>query len=306
VGQLTDEELVQRIREDEIDILVELSGFTSGSRLPYVLSEQPAPIQVSWLGYPNTTGMPSIQYRITDWIADPAGEEAKYTESLCRLPVSFLCYDPLDIPSIAAEQGAADDRASFVFGSFNSIKKMTRPLVGVWAEILTRIPGSKLLLKCRYLEDQCASQRLREWFALDGITAERLDFRPFTPTRMDHFQVYTEIHLALDTFPYNGTTTTFEALWAGVPVLTLMGDSHRSRVGASIMTHLDLDDLIAATREEYIEKAVNMAREGERLRELRKAIGQRLQQSVLMNKTLFAQQMEEAYREMWQHASIQP
>lgn len=299
VGQLTDEELVQRIREDEIDILVDLSGYTFGSRLLKVFSEQPAPIQVSWLGYPNTTGMPTMHYRLTDWIADPAGEEEKYTETLYRLPGSFLCYDPLDIPIPTPAQGCNHDQATFVFGSFNNIEKMTRPLVVVWAEILRRVPNSTLLLKSRYLSDSAAQQRLRDWFSEEDIVPQRLELRTATPTRQEHFELYNKVDLALDPYPYNGTTTTFEALWAGVPVLTLGGDCHRSRVGTSILTNLGLDDYIAATPDDYIEKAVIMAGEGKRGGELCHRIRQSLQQSVMMDKAGFARQMEEAFQVMW-------
>lgn len=298
VGQLTDEELVQRVREDAIDILVELSGYTFGSRLLKVLSEQPAPIQVSWLGYPNTTGMPTVHYRLTDWIADPAGEEEKYTETLYRLPNSFLCYDPLDIPLPTTTRGSSHDRASFVFGSFNNIQKLTHPLVVVWAEILRRVPDSTLLLKSRYLADPAARQRLQDWFCEEGLVPERLDLRAATPTRQEHFELYGEMDLALDPFPYNGTTTTFEALWSGVPVLTLCGDCHRNRVGTSILTHLGLDHYIAATPEDYIEKAVHFAGTGRRGEELHRSIQQGLQHSALMDKAPFARQMEEAFQEM--------
>jgi len=304
VGQLTDEELVQRIREDEIDILVELSGYTFGSRLLKVFSEQPAPIQVSWMGYPNTTGMPTIHYRLTDWIADPAGEEEKYSETLYRLPGSFLCYDPLDTPIPASAHDCHLDRAAFVFGSFNNIEKMTRPLVVVWAGILRRVPDSTLLLKSRYLADPAAHQRLQDWFSEEGIVPQRLDLRTAMPTRQEHFELYGKVDLALDPYPYNGTTTTFEALWAGVPVLTLRGDCHRSRVGTSILTHLGLDDYIAATPDDYIEKAVYMAGAGKRGCELCHRIRQRLQQSVMMDKASFARQMEEAFQEMWRRSLI--
>lgn len=304
VAGLSDEELVQRIREDEIDILVELSGYTFGGRLLKVLSEQPAPIQVSWLGYPNTTGLPTIQYRLTDWVADPAGEEEKYTETLYRLPGGFLCYDPLDVPLPASAGLENHGQASFVFGSFNNIEKMTRPLVHTWAAILHRVPGSILLLKSRYLADAAARLRLQDWFQEEGIDPQRLDMRSATATRQEHFHLYAVMDLALDPYPYNGTTTTFEALWAGVPVLSLCGDCHRSRVGTSILTHLGLSDYIAATPDEYIEKAVQIARAGKSGEALRHSISQSLQQSMTMNKACFARQMEEAFQEMW-HCSVE-
>lgn len=297
IKRLTDKEFAQQIYEDEIDILVELSGFTSGSRL-LALAEQPAPIQVSWLGYPNTTGMPTIQYRLTDWVADPIGEGDNYTETLYRLPGSFLCYDPLDHLETGQEQEPLRLDTPFVFGSFNNIQKMNQPLVAVWAEILKQTANCRLLLKSEYLADKQVCRRLVEWFDAEGVTADQLDLQPFTDTRAEHFKMYSQMHLALDPFPYNGTTTTFEALWSGVPVLALRGNAHRSRVGASILTHLGLDDFIAADLQEYIHKAVQAAQNREALIPLRRTLRSRLQQSPLMDKNLFARQMEAAFQDM--------
>ena len=217
------------VEEDEIDVLVDLAGHTKMNSLP-AFAREPAPVQMTWLGYPDTTGLASIGYRITDAIADPPGAaDALHAEKLLRLPPPFLCYrPPSDVP-VAARRNPDE----VVFGSFNTLVKVNEPVIALWSRVLAAVPRSRLVLKAALLENGDARERLLERFAAHGVAAERIALYPWSSDLTGHLAAYGEIDVALDTFPYNGTTTTCEALWMGVPVITLAGDVHMSRVGAT-------------------------------------------------------------------------
>lgn len=294
-NKLSDERLAAAIRADDIDILVDLAGHTAGNRL-LTFARRPAPVQVSWLGYPNTTGMQAMDYRITDAIADPPGDADRFhTEKLIRLENGFLCYRPPDdgpevgpLPALSA--------GHVTFGSFNNLAKLTRQGIACWAAILNSVPGARLVLKAGPFIDAGVADRIRGAFAGQGVAADRLDLVAWDATTRDHLARYGQVDICLDPFPYNGTTTTCEALWMGVPVVTLCGDRHAARVGASILTRVGQDDLVASGIDDYVAKAVSLAGNLDRLATLRSALRGRVGASSLCDGTGFARSVETVFR----------
>jgi len=295
VAELDDRQLERQIRKDRIDVLIDLDGHTAGNRLP-VFARRPAPVQVTYLGYPNTTGLREIDYRITDALADPPrATEHLHMERLLRLPGCFVCYHPADHappvgPSPCLRSGV------ITFGSFNSFPKLNADVLSSWAEILTRIPGSRLMLKCWSFRDREVVRSVEECFAGLGIASERLDLRAFAEPVARHLDLYNEVDIALDTFPYNGTATTCEALWMGVPVVTRAGQRHASRVGLTLMTHAGMPGLVAGSRAEYIERAVALASDRDRLAALRAQMREGLRKSALLDSASFAHAFEQALK----------
>ena len=294
----TDAAVAERIREDGIDILVDLSGHTGNSRL-LVFAERPAPVQVTWLGHPNTTGLSAMDYRLTDEIADPEGAaDTLYTETLVRLPNGFLCFAPAaNAPEIGELPALTNGHVTF--GSFNNLPKVAPEVVETWARILELVPGSRLLIKTRPLADGQTRNRYLELFVARGIEGGRIELCSWIASRSGHLGAYNRIDNGLDPFPYNGTTTTCEALWMGIPVVTLRGYRHSSRVGASILTRVALKELIAETKDAYVEKAVSLANAPDRLSELHKDLRNLMQGSPLCDSGAFTRDVEAAYREMW-------
>jgi predicted O-linked N-acetylglucosamine transferase (SPINDLY family) len=294
----TDSAVADWIQEDRIDILVDLAGHTAKNRLA-VFTMAPAPVQVTWLGYPNTTGLSVMDYRLTDEIADPKGAaDTLYSETLVRLPNGFLCLSPMDeAPEVTEAPGLTEGHVTF--GSFNNLSKVTPEVVETWARILDRVPGSRLLIKNRSLADEATRNRYLEMFLSHGVDSARVELFAWIESSSGHLGLYNRVDIALDTFPYNGTLTTFEALWMGVPVVTLCGDRHSGRVGASILTRVGLVDLIAETKDAYIETAVRLADAEDQLSELRRSLRDRVQTSPLCDSRGFAQDVETEYRKMW-------
>jgi predicted O-linked N-acetylglucosamine transferase (SPINDLY family) len=290
------DEIAARIYADEIDILVDLGGHTKLNRLG-VFSRKPAPVQATWLGYPDTTGLASIDYRITDTVADPPGlTDEIHTERLLRLEPPFVCYQPPhESPAVDLRETAGD----VVFGSFNMLIKLNGPLIDMWAQILKAVPDSRLLIKSGLLEHDEAVWRVHERFEKAGIARSRVELRALTQHRMDHLAAYGEVDVALDTFPYNGATTTCEALWMGVPVVTLAGESHMSRVGASLLTAVGLSNLISASTAEYVQTAVALGRDPALRRALRAGMRDRLAASALLDHAGFTRKLEGALRRAW-------
>lgn len=298
VSDWSDDALASRILNDGIDILVDLAGHTGKRNRLTMFALKPAPLQVSWLGYPNTTGLRSIDYRFTDAVADPDGADQWHSEKLVRLPHGFLCYEaPLDAPKV--EPPPALKNGFVTFGSFNNLPKINNNVLALWSRLLQRVPRSRIVLKSFFFADAATASRLYSAFAVHGITGDRVTLEPFVPTTRGHLEKYSEIDIALDTFPYNGTTTTCEALWMGVPVVTLRGDHHAGRVGASIMTHAGLSDLIAESIDEYIEKVVNLAADESSLAEMRRKLRSDVSFTSLCDSSQFALSVEAAYRNMW-------
>ncbi|MBW1895285.1 MAG: tetratricopeptide repeat protein, partial [Deltaproteobacteria bacterium] len=293
-----DEDVAEQISRDGIDILVDLAGHTAKNRL-LVFAYKPAPIQVTWLGYSNTTGMSAIDYRFTDEVADPIGEaDNLHSEELIRLESGFLCYSGDESsPEISALPCL--ERGHITFGSFNNLTKTTPEVVKLWSDILRAAPNSHLLLKSKQLMDEGMRERYQGMFEKEGISGDRVELFSRFPKKEDHLRFYSKIDIGLDPFPYNGTATTFEALWMGIPVITLEGDRHAARVGTSIMTHLNLPQFIADTKENYIKKAVELAGDRKRLAVYRKDLRSILQSSKSCDEHHFAKKIETAFREMW-------
>ena len=299
VAHKTIAETAKLIYDDQLDVLVELSGHTSGNRLE-VCALKPAPIQATYLGYPSTTGLKTIDYRLTDAWADPVGlTEAHHCEKLMRIPDCGWCYEPvMQEAQIFADAPPVARNGFITFGSFNNIAKFNAPLCDLWVEILQRVPESRLRLKAKAFFDL---EILHEWetrFTRAGIAKERLLFMPHKPQIKDHLAVYNEVDIALDSYPYHGTTTTCEALAAGVPVVSLAGSSHVARVGVSLLNAVGLSDLVAEQREDYIAIAVKLAADQERLRQLRISLGERMKTSVLGDAVGFTRKLEACYRQM--------
>ena len=298
IRSLTDAQVASRVRADEIDILVDLSGHTAESRL-LVFARKPAPIQVSWLGYPDTTGLDAMDYRLTDAIADPEDVEEWHSEELVRLPEGFLCFgEPVESPDPSGPPCTRSD--TITFGSFNNNAKISSEVLSLWVELLSRVPNSRLLVKNDALRDGSVRELWLNKFREYGVPESRLELIPRVAAYADHLDLYGQVDIALDVFPYNGTTTTCEALWMGVPVIGLRGKRHVGRVGASLLARVGLSDLVAETPAEYVDKAAELAADHARLTELRHALRERMRNSGLGDSALFSRTLEQAFREMWQ------
>jgi predicted O-linked N-acetylglucosamine transferase (SPINDLY family) len=341
--EMSDEELARMIRADQIDILVDLTMHMGGCR-PLLFARKPAPLQVAWLAYPGTTGLSTMDYRITDRYLDPldsekgdcpledrgtvpffgvangAGEgrvrgqdDAFYSEESIRLADSFWCYDPLtacekgDCP---LEEGGlspfshgepevntlpACARGHVTFCCLNSFCKINRQVLALWARVLQDVEGSRLAILAAPGQHR---EQTRQFFREKGIAGERLAFVVRRP-RLDYLKLHHRLDIALDPFPANGHTTTLDALWMGVPVVTLAGRTAISRGAKSILYNLGLTELVAHTPEEYVGIATDLAKDLPRLQFLRHQSRERMQQSALMDAPRFARNMESAYRTMW-------
>ena len=295
---MPDEEVARQVIADGIDILVDLGGHTGGNRL-LVFARKPAPVQVSWLGYPNTTGLRTLDGRLTDAIADPVGEaDVLHTEKLVRLPRGFLCYRP-DAKLADTPAAPPESAAGMIFGSFNTLAKMTPEVIRVWSDILQRVPDSRLLLKSEGLDDPATRARLLAAFGRHGVPAARLELHDWVPDYARHMALYGKVGMALDTFPYNGATTTCEALWMGVPVLTLRGSRHAARVGASLLYHAGLPEWVTESERDYVERAVTQAADRPGLVAARATIAARMRSSALTDPVGFTAALESAYRDLW-------
>jgi predicted O-linked N-acetylglucosamine transferase (SPINDLY family) len=290
------------IRAQKIDILLDLGGHSGANRMT-VLRNKPAPVIATAIGYPNTTGMPHVDWRIVDSLTDPAGSESHATEKLIRLDPCFLCYRPPESAPEVATRATGDGSSAasppITFGSFNALPKLSPETIQTWAVILARMPRSCLVLKATALQGTAARDLLLERLADAGISSDRVELLPPTTTTADHLALYSKIDIALDPFPYNGTTTTCEALWMGVPVATLKGDRHASRVGLSLLTAAGLPELIAHTRDDYVALAAALANDRNRLSDYRQQLRPKLAASALCNAPAYARRFESALRSMW-------
>lgn len=292
---LNDERLARRIREDGIDILVDLAGHTAHNRLP-MFAWKPAPVQVSWLGYLATTGVTAIDYVIADPWTLPESDAPNFTEKIWRLPESYLCFRPdIDLP-VAATPALANGYVTF--GCFNNLTKMNDAVIAQWARILQAVPGSRLFLKTKQLNQTTSHEAVRARFAAQGIDAGRLVLEGHSP-RTELLSTYGRVDIALDPFPYPGITTTVEALWMGVPVLTMAGRHFLSRQGVGIATHAGLPDWIATDADDYVAKAAAHAADLTNLARLRGGLREQLLKSPLLDAPRFAGQLEAALRGMW-------
>lgn len=284
------------IRSRGVDILIELSGHTADHRL-WSLARKPAPIIVSYLGYPNTTGLPTIDYRVVDELTDPPGAESLATETLARIGPPFVCYRPPEnAPAVATPPCTASGVPTF--GSFNAITKLNQPLAASWARAIRDIPGSRLLLKGDFRLSAVRARTIA-WFAAAGLSPERVTLRAPTATAADHLGQYADVDIALDTFPYNGTTTTCEALYMGVPVLTMPGRTHASRVGLSLLTSAGLPEFICSTESDLAARAGALAADPSALARLRAGLRERLLASRLCDQAAIGASFGAELRTMW-------
>ncbi|KAH7621796.1 hypothetical protein Ndes2526B_g02615 [Nannochloris sp. 'desiccata'] len=298
VAHLTEKELADAVRADKVDILVELTGHTANNRLG-TMARRPAPVQVTWIGYPNSTGLRSIDYRFTDAICDPLDTTQTFTEQLVRLPGCFLCYTPAqDAPPVAPLPAVRN--GYITFGSFNALAKQTPEVLAVWARILRSIPASRLVLKNKPFVCDVVRQKFWSAFESEGISRDRVDLLPLTVTTKDHLVQYGLMDICLDPWPYAGTTTTAEALFMGVPCLTLAGRCHAHNVGASLVSALGLEhDWVARNVDEYVAKAQELSSDTEVLVGLREGLRKKMERSVLCDAVRFVDQLESTYRDLW-------
>lgn len=297
IYSLDDDTVANIIVRDKIDILVDLAGHTAGCRLG-VLASKPAPIQFEYLGYPDTTGLSAVDYRLTDNTVDPPGSKNFYTEQLVYLPDGFLCYKPAeDAPQIAPSPVLAN--GFITFGSFNNSNKINPALIELWSGVLKANENSHLILKFRGGDDYEMKSHYLKLFERFGIEPERIEMNHVVKTPAQHLKMYSKMDIALDSYPYNGTTTTCEALWMGVPVISLVGDHHASRVGLSILSRIDMKFFAASSKAEYIAKSTALAKNPEALAKIRTTMRNRIMASSLCDAKKFIVHVEAAYRKVW-------
>ena len=291
-----DDSVARMVRDDAIDILIDLAGHSKGNRLS-VFARRPAPLQMTWLGYPDTTGLGAMDYRLTDHVADPApSAELVHTEKLLRMDGCFLCYEP---PADAPPVRLRDGNQPVTFSSFNSIAKVNAETIRLWARILAEVPGSRLALKSAPFRFTETVERVLDALERNGVDPARVDVRNWIGERPQHLDAYGDVDIALDTFPYNGTTTTCEALWMGVPVVTLAGDVHMSRVGASILHTAGLDRLAARDDEAYVRIAVELANDAAGRHALRARLREQVAASPLLGHASFTRGLEAHLLGLW-------
>jgi protein O-GlcNAc transferase len=294
-ARLDDASLAARISQDKIDLLIELSGHTRGHRLG-VLARRPAPVQATAIGYPNTTGVAAIDYRIVDAATDPPGAESLATERLARVPGCFLCYRPPEKrPEVTPPPSSV--AGHITFGSLNALPKFTPTVIGMWTRVVLETPGSRLLLKNKQLADPRAQERWRGLFEAAGLPVHRLEMIGYSPPH-EHMAFYARVDIGLDTYPYHGTTTTCEALWMGVPTVTLCGKVHAARVGASLLGVIGLGELVARTPDEFVRTATRLAQDPARLASLRAGMRDRMTGTPLCDPTAYARRIADVYERM--------
>ncbi len=298
VGQ-PDAALERRIRADAPDILVDLAGHTGLNRLP-LLARRVAPVQITYLGYPNTTGIAAMDYRFTDAIADPApAADAFATETLVRFAPTAWSYEPPeDAPEVAISPCFA--KGFVTFGCFNNLAKVTDRMLRLWGRILRAVPEARFCLKGRGFEDAAVRARYEERFVRCGLPPERVDLVERTPGPSEHLALYGGVDIALDTAPYHGTTTTCEALWMGVPVVTLVGEQHMSRVGASLLAAVGHAEWCAADEDAYVRIASELARDHFSLATTRAGLRGEMLASALLDHAGQAARFGAALRRCWE------
>jgi len=298
------------IRQDRIDILVDLAGHTACNR-QLVFARRPAPVQVTYLGYCNTTGQDAIDHALTDAHLDPPATDDSpdgqqwHSEHLVRLPGCFVCYHPpQDAPDVVVPPCVANGFVTF--GSFNNFTKITPAMLHVWAQVLHATPVARLLIKAPGLGDPVLRHTTTRALQELGISTDRVELLDREPSYAKHMATYGRVDIALDTYPYHGTTTTCEAMWMGVPTITLAGPTRVSRVGVSLLSNAGLSDLIASTPEAYVEIARALASDIERLTSLRTSMRERLRTTGLIDAPRFTRELEKAYQAMWDQLLNKP
>lgn len=299
VSGLSDEAVARQIQSDRIDVLIDLSGHTADNRLP-LFARRPAPVQVSWLGYWASTGLPEIDYLLADPISVPPDQRAHFTESLWYLPDTRLCFTPpagADVPQVSGPP--ALHAGHITFGSFQRLTKLNDGVLGLWARVLQAVPGSRLRLQSEQMKDRTAGTQLLHRLVSAGIVATRVQLAE-AGTRIEYLAAHAEVDILLDTFPHSGATTTCEALWMGVPTVTLSGTTMLARQGASLLTCAGLSEWIASDEDDYVARAVRHAGDLESLARLRTGLREQVAASPLFDAARFTQLLQKAVRGMWQ------
>jgi protein O-GlcNAc transferase len=297
ISEIDVAEAAEMVRSDQIDILVDLAGHTEGSRL-LVFARKPAPVQVSYLGYSDTTGLSVIDYRLSDGYLDPPGAEKFYSERLIRLPRTFACYrPPEDAPGVSASPAASS--GGVTFASFNNISKVNPRLLDCWAQIVSQVSGSRFLMAAHGMQSRETRGRVESIFGKYGVSADRLRLLP-RQSWEEYFALHHQCDILLDTFPVCGHTVTCHALWMGLPVITLGGKTCSQRLGVSVLSNLNLESLIARDLGEYQRVAAELGKDIPRLVEMRGSLRQRMVDSPLMDARGLAREIEGAYRSMWE------
>jgi protein O-GlcNAc transferase len=295
---MSDDELAAQIRADGIDILVDLAGHTGDNRL-LTFARKPAPVQATYLGYPATTGLTAIDYRITDVHAEPPGMTERFNvEQLWRLPEIFCCYRASENSPAVIDHPPMEDNGFVTFGCFNNFSKVTDPVLALWARLLQQVPTARLMLEIHGIDNPQFRAELDERLARLGMPLDRLILIP--RRRENQYVLYNRIDIALDPFPCNGGTTSLDTVWMGVPFVTLAGGHFTSRMGVTILTNAGMPELIAQTEDAYMQIAAELAQDAARLRATRAGLRERAQASPLMDAKRFTAHMEQAYRSMWQ------
>jgi predicted O-linked N-acetylglucosamine transferase (SPINDLY family) len=294
-ARLSDQALAERIAADGIDVLVDLAGHTGGNRLA-AFAARPAPVQVTYLGYPTSTGLAAIDYRLSDRFIDPEDGVERGTERLLRLPTGHFCFRPEQAPAVAPPPARACGRITF--GSFNVLAKIGAATVRMWSALLAAVPGSRLVLKAQGLHSAQAQARLAERFAARGIDAARLEFAGWAGSLSEHLAWYDRIDIAVDTYPYNGATTTCEALWMGVPVVSLAGPVHASRMGLSILSSAGAADWVAADEAGFVAIGARLAADLPALAAIRAGLRDRLRAAPLLDEAAHAAALDAFFLEL--------
>lgn len=286
----------EMIRADQIDILIDLAGHTGGNRIT-IFPWRAAPVQAAYLGYPSTAGLKSIQYRITDSVADPENEESAHTEELIRLPGVWCCFEPhADAPQIVDPPSLRN--GYITFGSMQNLLKLNERVIDLWTQVLRAAPTSRLHIY-RDTLDGMGRRRLIAEFTQRGLDPQRLELRNSKKDGAGHLSEYEAIDISLDTLPWSGHATTCESLWMGVPMITQRGTRHAGRMSASILTAIGAPELIAETPEQFVEIATALATDSEKLKHLRHSLREQMRSSPVCDPKSFTRNLEAAYRDIW-------
>ena len=300
IAGLSSEHVCNIIKANRIDVLIDLSGHTAGGR-PDVFSHRVAPVQMTYLGYPNTTGLPTMDFRIGDDMADLAEFNNQNSEKLLRLPHPIWNYTPwANMPNPTSLP--YDTNGYITFGSANNHAKLQQQWLEVWAQALVKIPNSKFKIKSRALKNPNTANELLTFFAERGVSRDRIEIEHYSPTRLAHWQTLSSFDISLDSYPYNGTTTTCDLLWLGVPMITRAGKSHVSRTSASILHGIGMDTWIARSDQQFVDLCVCKAQKISELRKLRQSLRARFKASSLGHAPLFMLEYEKLLREAWQQS----
>lgn len=295
VGFLSDDAMVKKIQADGIDILIDLSGHTTKHRL-LTFARKPAPVQASWMGYPGTTGLQAMDYYLADRFFLPPGQfDSQFTEKIVRMPAGAPFLPSEDAPPVNPLPALSNGYVTF--GSFNRPSKLSRSVIALWAQLLRALPDSRMVLGA--MPEEGKYDTLIEWFAQEGIARERLDFH-MRSGMAQYLSLHRQVDICLDTFPYNGGTTTLHALWMGVPTLTLAGSTAAGRPGASILGHAGLDEFVAHDAADFVQKGLSCVGNLAALSDIRAGLRERFAQSAMGQPAVVAAGVERALRIMWQ------